>query len=117
MSALARCLLIVAVVAALSPSAPPAGTIPADWLTMAPREEIRPTFSADAAGALVIATDGTVGQHGWFQKTFAIHDTFDGYKVVDITVEGQGDTREAVVTVESRSGTRDTIRLRRSGPP
>jgi len=51
------------------------------------------------------------------QKTFAIHDTFDGYKVIDIKVEGQGDTREAVVTVESRSGTRDTIRLRRQGPP
>lgn len=51
------------------------------------------------------------------QKTFAINDTFDGYKVIDIKVEGQGDTREAVVTVESRSGSRDTIRLRRQGPP
>lgn len=51
------------------------------------------------------------------QKTFAINDTFDGYKVIDITVEGQGDTREAVVTVESRSGARDTIRLRRQGVP
>lgn len=51
------------------------------------------------------------------QKTFAINDTFDGYKVIDIIVEGQGDTREAVVTVESRSGARDTIRLRRQGPP
>ncbi len=51
------------------------------------------------------------------QRTFSTGDSFDGYVVVDIRVEGEGDTREAIVTVESRTGGRDTIRLLRRGPP
>lgn len=51
------------------------------------------------------------------QRTFSKGDSFDGYVVVDIRVQGEGDTREAIVTVESRGGGRDTIRLQRRGPP
>jgi hypothetical protein len=51
------------------------------------------------------------------QRTFSIGDSFDGYRVVDIKIDGADDTREAVVTVQSNSGTRDTIRLRRKSVP
>lgn len=51
------------------------------------------------------------------QRTFSKGDSFDGYVVVDIQVQGDGDGREAIVTVESRGGGRDTIRLQRRGPP
>jgi hypothetical protein len=48
------------------------------WRAAAPRDEIKPSFRVapiDGAGgrqALVITTDETVGQHGWFQKTFPV---------------------------------------------
>ncbi|MCO5171184.1 MAG: hypothetical protein M9894_33180 [Planctomycetes bacterium] len=51
------------------------------------------------------------------QRTFSQGDSFDGYEVLDIRVQGDGDEREAVVTLESRSGARDTIRLRKKGAP
>lgn len=51
------------------------------------------------------------------QRTFCKGDSFDGYVVVDIQVQGDGDSREAIVTVESRTGGRDTIRLQRRGAP
>ncbi|MCW8141295.1 MAG: hypothetical protein KIT58_20525 [Planctomycetota bacterium] len=51
------------------------------------------------------------------QRTFSKGDSFDGYEVLDIRVQGDGEEREAIVTLESRSGARDTIRLRRRGPP
>lgn len=49
------------------------------WKPAAPRDEIAPTFSiAGTSGsdsgerALVIAADKTIGQHGWFQKSFPV---------------------------------------------
>lgn len=51
------------------------------------------------------------------QRTFSIGDSFDGYRVVDIKIEGDGDGREAIVTVQSNAGARDTIRLRRRSQP
>lgn len=51
------------------------------------------------------------------QRTFSHGDSFDGYVVIDIRVQGEGDTREAIVTVEGGGGRRDTIRLLRQGPP
>jgi predicted amidohydrolase len=52
--------------------------IPDGWKTVAPRDEIRPTFSFDPGGgpkkdgALVIAADGREGLHGWFEKSFPV---------------------------------------------
>ncbi len=60
---------------ALAPARPP---IPADWATVAPRDEIRPAFSYEpkggskGAGALVITHDGREGLDGWFQKSFPV---------------------------------------------
>ena len=51
------------------------------------------------------------------QRTYSIGDSFDGYRVVDIKIEGSDETREAVVTVQSTAGQRDTIRLRRKSQP
>lgn len=51
---------------------------PGGWTTAAPREEIRPKFSYEAAGgrdgkgALVIAADGRGGLDGWWTKTFPV---------------------------------------------
>lgn len=51
------------------------------------------------------------------QRTFSIGDSFDGYRVVDIKIEGDDDSREAIVIVESSAGAKDTIRLRRKSVP
>jgi predicted amidohydrolase len=72
MSVLVRCLLVLIVVAGLSPSADSV-PVPSDWQQAAQREEIRPAFSFDQkAGALVITTDDSVGQQGWFEKSFPV---------------------------------------------
>ena len=48
------------------------------WRAAAPRDEIKPSFGvaaidgADGKQALVITTDETIGQHGWFQKSFPV---------------------------------------------
>src|SRR5262245_16680222 len=52
--------------------------IPADWKTLAPRDEIRPKFAYDSTGgpkktgAFVITADDREGLHGWFQKSFPV---------------------------------------------
>jgi hypothetical protein len=51
------------------------------------------------------------------QRTYAVGDSFDGYQVVDIRIQGDGDTREAIVTLQSSSGARETIPLRRRSQP
>jgi hypothetical protein len=51
------------------------------------------------------------------QRSFSVGDSFDGYQVMEIDINGDGDAREAVVTVQSGTGTRDTIRLRRANAP
>jgi predicted amidohydrolase len=63
-----------------APAPPPSGSepFPPGWQPAAQRDEIRPAFSLDprggpdGKGGLVIAADDSVGQHGWFQKTFAV---------------------------------------------
>lgn len=42
------------------------------WTTESPREEIRPLFSSNADGDLVITHDQREGLDGWFQKGFEI---------------------------------------------
>lgn len=49
------------------------------------------------------------------ERCLGIGDSFDGYDVVEIIVEGEGDQRRAVVTVEN-AGRRETITLVRSAP-
>ena len=51
------------------------------------------------------------------QRTYSVGDSFDGYRVIDVKIEGDEDTREAIVVVESAAGARDTIRLRRKSQP
>jgi hypothetical protein len=64
----------------------------------------------DLSTFIIQGRDGT-------QRTFSIGDSFDGYRVMDIKIEGDGEAREAIVTVQSTGGTRDTIRLRRKSQP
>jgi hypothetical protein len=42
------------------------------WTTESPREEIRPWFSSDGPGSLVITHDEREGLDGWFQRSFAV---------------------------------------------
>lgn len=52
--------------------------LPEGWQTLAPRDEIRPTFSFEPSGgpkkvgSFVILHDGREGLDGWFQKSFAV---------------------------------------------
>lgn len=52
--------------------------MPPGWAAMAPREEIRPTFSfnpkggPENAGSFIIRHDERDGLDGWFQKSFAV---------------------------------------------
>jgi hypothetical protein len=50
------------------------------------------------------------------ERCLGIGDNFDGYEVKEIVVEGEGDGRQAMVTVEN-SGRRETIRLTRQSAP
>jgi predicted amidohydrolase len=43
------------------------------WSRESPREEIRPTFSSDDEGNLVITHDQREGLDGWFQKSFSVN--------------------------------------------
>lgn len=55
-----------------------AADAPAGWTTAAPRDEIKPLFTAtaegghEAQGCLVISSDGREGLAGWWQKTFDV---------------------------------------------
>ena len=42
------------------------------WSTESPREEIRPAFSSDNKGSLIITHDDREGLDGWFQKAFPV---------------------------------------------
>ncbi|MBI4875462.1 MAG: carbon-nitrogen hydrolase family protein [Acidobacteria bacterium] len=42
------------------------------WESGAPRDEIRPRFSQEASGALVIATDARAGLDGYWKKSFPV---------------------------------------------
>lgn len=42
------------------------------WSLESPREEIRPTFSSDDKGSLIITHDQREGLDGWFQKSFPV---------------------------------------------
>jgi predicted amidohydrolase len=77
--------LVAASAAVNKPAAPPAPPKPAEgaplpdgWRAAAPRDEISPEFSydpkggRDGKGAFVITADAREGQHGWFQKSFAV---------------------------------------------
>lgn len=52
------------------------------WTEQSAREEIRPRFSIDAKGAtdgvgiLIITTDDSIGQQGWFQKAVSVKGGF-----------------------------------------
>lgn len=71
MSYLINCLIFLSAM-------PTAEAFPAGWEPTSPREEIRPTFSFDpkggpkAAGAFVITTSDSEGDHGWLRKSFPI---------------------------------------------
>lgn len=43
------------------------------WSPESPREEIRPGFSADSQGSLIITHDQREGLDGWFQKSFPVN--------------------------------------------
>lgn len=53
-------------------------SFPSDWKPMAQREQTRPRFSFDSiggpdrTGAFVISTSNSVGENGWFQKSFPV---------------------------------------------
>jgi predicted amidohydrolase len=55
-----------------------AAAAPAEWRTVAPRDEIRPAFSYESGGGpgnsdrLVIMTDGREGLDGYWVRTFAV---------------------------------------------
>jgi predicted amidohydrolase len=55
-----------------------ASDIPAGWSMQSPNAETRPSFSFDPAGgpdrhgAFVIQSGDSVGQHGWFQRSFPV---------------------------------------------
>lgn len=55
-----------------------ANPFPPGWTALAPRDEIRPSFSYDPkggprkAGSFVIQHDGREGLDGWIQKSFAV---------------------------------------------
>jgi predicted amidohydrolase len=51
----------------VAPSAAPEG-----WTTAAPRDEIKPAFSVDGSGALVIAHDRREGLQGWWNRSFDV---------------------------------------------
>ncbi len=53
---------------------------------------------------------------GGGQVALGVGDPFDGYVVTDVTVQGDGDSREAVVTFEQGAEKR-TIRLSRRSQP
>lgn len=42
------------------------------WTSESPRDEIRPRFSTDSQGSLVITHDQREGLDGWFQKSFPV---------------------------------------------
>ncbi len=54
------------------------------------------------------AVQGRDGQ----QKTLYVGESFDGFTVLEVAILGEGDQREAVVTLEA-AGRRETIRLKR----
>ena len=43
------------------------------WTCESPREEIRPQFSCDSNGSLIISHDHREGLDGWFQKSFPVN--------------------------------------------
>ena len=69
--------------------APTREGLPEGWSTKSPRKELAPDYGfdskggADGAGAFVIRSDRE-GQHGWFEKSFAItggrHYRFDALR-------------------------------------
>lgn len=75
-----RSLVLVSVIVTLiaADDRPATKSFPAGWTPVAQREEIRPTFSFDATGGpkangtFVISTADSIGQHGWFQKSFPV---------------------------------------------
>ena len=42
------------------------------WSALSPREEIRPEFSIDPKGSLILTHDRREGLDGWFQKSFEV---------------------------------------------
>jgi len=70
--------VVVAGSAAVNPpvlidkSKPAPEELPDGWSGAAPRDELRPQFKAVGKDALVITADEREGQHGWFQKSFAV---------------------------------------------
>jgi predicted amidohydrolase len=81
------CLVVVAASAAVNaPADPPARgnrpepplDLPDEWMVNAPRRDLRPKFTFDPKGgfdgrcSLTIRASGREGEHGWFEKTFAV---------------------------------------------
>ncbi len=76
--------------------------------TMASRYTLIMTnYDADNADASTVILSGPTGT-----KIVGVGDTFDGYEVKSIEISGQGDSREAVVTISSQ-GRENKIRYRR----
>lgn len=61
-----------------STSAKSVESFPGNWQPMAQRDETRPRFSydpkggPDGSGAFVISTSASVGENGWFQKSYPV---------------------------------------------
>ncbi|MEN6601211.1 MAG: carbon-nitrogen hydrolase family protein, partial [Bryobacteraceae bacterium] len=90
-------------IAALASAALAAGS--EEWTSLAPRDEIKPQFSRDASGALVIEQDAREGLHGYWRKEFPViggrHYEFKARRKV---LRVDSPRRSAFVTIEWRDG-------------
>jgi predicted amidohydrolase len=86
-------------IAALASATLAAGS--GEWTSLAPRDEIKPQFSRDASGALVIEQDAREGLHGYWRKEFPViggkHYEFNARRKV---LHVNSPRRSAFVTIE-----------------